>query len=134
MAETSKGIHLTILTPEKTLFDQQVDSVVITAYDGEMGFLPRHAPLITHLGIGELRAVAAGETLRFAIHSGFARMEDDQLLVLADVAESPGEIDAQRAQDALTRAREASMKKGSRHEYLRAIQRARTRLKILPGE
>ncbi len=134
MAETKISIHLTILTPEKTLFDREVDSVIITAHDGEMGFLPRHAPLITNLGIGELRAMAGKEIHRFAIHGGFARMENNNLLVLADVAEAPGEIDAQRAQDALSRAREASMKKGGRHEYLRAIQRARTRLKILPGE
>jgi len=133
MVDSSTRIHLTILTPEKTLFDREVDSVVITAHDGEMGFLPRHAPLITNLGIGELRATEGSETHRFAIHGGFARMENNDLLVLADVAEAPGEIDDGRAQDALARAREASMKGGG-HEYLRAIQRARTRLKILPGE
>jgi F-type H+-transporting ATPase subunit epsilon len=131
MAELVGRIHLTILTPEKTLFDREVDAVVITAYDGEMGFLPRHAPLITTLGIGELQARAGGEQYRFATHGGFVRMEENRLLVLADVAESPEEIDAERAQESLARARE-ERRRGGGEEVSRALQRARTRLKILP--
>jgi len=131
VAENPGNIHLTILTPEKTLFDRVVESAVITAYDGEMGFLPRHAPLITILGIGELRARSGGERFRFAVHGGFARIEKDLLLVLADVAEASPDIDVPRAQEALARAREAR-RKGGGHEYLKALQRARTRLKILP--
>jgi F-type H+-transporting ATPase subunit epsilon len=133
MSEKIGKIHLTILTPEKTLFDREVDSVVITAHDGEMGFLPQHAPLITYLGIGELRARTGSETLHFATHNGFARMEENRLLVLADAAEAPEEIDVQRAEDALSRAR-AERLRGGGYEYLRALQRAKTRLKILPGE
>jgi F-type H+-transporting ATPase subunit epsilon len=133
MSEVSRSIHLTILTPEKTLFDREVDSIIITAHDGEMGFLPRHAPLITNLGIGELRARTDGEILHFAVHGGFARMENNRLLVLADDAESQEEIDIQRAQEALARAREGR-RKGGGHVYLRAIQRAKARLKILPRE
>jgi F-type H+-transporting ATPase subunit epsilon len=131
MSERSGSIHLTILTPEKTLLDRDVDSVVVTAPDGEMGFLPRHAPLITSLGIGELRARTGSETLLFAVHGGFARMEENRLLVLADIAEAPQEIDVQRAQEALARAREGR-RKGGGHEYLQALQRARARLKVLP--
>ncbi len=133
MSENTGKIHLTILTPEKSLFDQEVDSVVVTAHDGEMGFLPQHAPLITYLGIGELKAKTGGTTLHFATHNGFARMEENELLVLADVAETPDEINAQRARDALERARNESLKGGG-YEYLRALRRAKTRLKILPGE
>jgi F-type H+-transporting ATPase subunit epsilon len=133
MVELVGKIHLTILTPEKTLFDREVDAVVITAYDGEMGFLPRHAPLITTLGIGELRARAGGEQFHFATHRGFARMEENRLLILADVAESPEEIDADRAQRALARAREKMRAGGGEHVY-RALWRAKTRLKILPRE
>ena len=133
MPEIDGKIHLTILTPEKTLLDREVYSVVVTAQDGEMGFLPRHAPLITNLGIGELRARAEGETLHFAVHGGFARIGDNRLLVLADAAEAPDEIDIPRAQEALARARE-KRRKGGGYDYLRALQRAKTRLKILPGE
>ena len=133
MSEKTGKIHLTILTPEKTLFDREVDSIVVTAHDGEMGFLPQHAPLITYLGIGELRATTGSETLHFATHNGFARMEDNNLLVLADAAENPEEIDVARAQDALARAREEGRKVGG-YEHLRAVQRAKTRLKILPGK
>jgi F-type H+-transporting ATPase subunit epsilon len=131
MSENPGKIHLTIMTPDKTLLDQEVDSVVITAHDGEMGFLPRHAPLITSLGIGELRVKSGSESHCFAIHEGFARMEDNHLLILADVAELPDDIDTQRAQDALERARQARLKGGG-HVYLRALQRAKTRLKVLP--
>lgn len=133
MPDNTGKIHLKILTPEKTLFDSDVDSVVVTAYDGEMGFLPRHAPLITSLGIGELRATTGSEKLHFATHNGFARMEDNNLLVLADVAESPAEIDVARAQEALARSREEGRKRGG-YEYLQAVQRAKTRLKILPAK
>ncbi len=132
MPENPGRIHLTILTPEKTLLDKEVDSVVITAYDGEMGFLPRHAPLITSLGIGMLRVRSGSELLRFAVHEGFARIEKNRLLVLANVAEFPEEIDVNRAQDALARAREAR-RKGGGHVYLKALQRAKTRLLILPS-
>jgi F-type H+-transporting ATPase subunit epsilon len=132
MPEMSATIRLTILTPDRTVFDREADSVVLTAHDGEMGFLPRHAPLITNLGIGELRAHAGGDTLRFAVHEGFARMEDNLLLVLADAAESPEDIDVQRAQEALARAREGR-REGGGLEYMKAMQRARARLKILPS-
>lgn len=132
MADFVGQIHLTILTPEKTLLDRDVDAVVIPAYDGEMGFLPRHAPLITTLGIGELRARAGGEILRFATHGGFIRMEENRLLVLADVAESSAEIDVERAQEALARAREAGRRGGGK-EARSAVRRARTRLRILPS-
>ena len=81
-------MRASVISPERVLFDGDVTSVVAPAYDGEIGILARHAPLVTILGDGTLRLEGAeGGTRRFTIHGGFLQVADDVVRVVAERAE-----------------------------------------------
>ena len=75
-----------VISPEKVLFEGSVDSVVAPAFDGEVGILPRHAPLMTLLGTGELRLGAGGSTGRFRVEGGFLQVLNDTVRVVTEHA------------------------------------------------
>ena len=60
-------LRLEIVTPERHAFTQDVDMVVVPGIDGQLGILPHHAPLITALGIGELKVRQGGEEQIFGV-------------------------------------------------------------------
>lgn len=127
------GLRLEIVTPERLLFSGEVDSVLLPGAEGELGILPRHAPLMTALTIGELVARRGQEELLFAIHGGFAQVLPDRVIVLADVGERAEEVDAQRAERARREAEELLKKEPppeTRAEALMALRKAQLRLKI----
>ena len=80
------AIELVIVTPERQLLRESVVEVVLPGADGELGILPGHAPLITELGIGELRFRDAGgkEEVHLAIIRGFAEVLTDRVTTLKD--------------------------------------------------
>ena len=100
------SIELIVVTPERQVVREKVVEVVVPGLDGELGILPGHAPLITELGIGELRyrTSASANLVPLAIISGFAEVLRDRVTVLAETAERPEEIDLSRAEAALARA------------------------------
>ena len=100
MAETrAAGGQLTvrIITPERVVFEGPAESLVATAYDGQFGVLPGHAPLMVVLGIGELRIKSGGRFEWFAVGEGFLHVLDDVVTVLTPFAESAREIDVDEA-------------------------------------
>lgn len=99
------GLRLEVVTAERNVFDGDVDSVVAPGIEGELGILPRHAPLLTILQPGELRVRTGPEEFGLAIGGGFMEVRDDRVLVLADSAERTEEIDLERARAAEERAR-----------------------------
>src|SRR5271154_855297 len=102
------SIELIVVTPERQVVREKVVEVVVPGLDGELGILPGHAPLITELGIGELRyrTSASANPIPLAIISGFAEVLPDRVTVLAETAERPEEIDLSRAEAAKKRAEE----------------------------
>jgi F-type H+-transporting ATPase subunit epsilon len=101
MATTIKApdgkLTVRIITPERIVLDGPADSLVATAYDGQFGVLPGHAPLMVVLGIGEFR-IRRGDRLEwFAIGEGFLHVLDDVVTVLTPFAESAREIDVEQA-------------------------------------
>jgi F-type H+-transporting ATPase subunit epsilon len=100
------SIELIIVTPQRQLLRETVVEVTLPGADGQLGVLPGHAPLITELGIGELRyhAKKPSESAPLAIISGFAEVLGDRVTVLAETAERPEEIDVARATEAKKRA------------------------------
>jgi F-type H+-transporting ATPase subunit epsilon len=100
------SIELIVVTPERQILREKVVEVVVPGLDGELGILPGHAPLITELGIGELRyrTSASANPVPLAIISGFAEVLPDRVTVLAETAERAEEIDLSRAEAALARA------------------------------
>ena len=78
-------LHLSVTSPESTLFDADAPSVVAPAFDGEVGILTGHAPMVTLLGAGTLR-VGGGPSFR--VEGGFLQVVDNQVRVLTEKAEA----------------------------------------------
>lgn len=100
------AIQLVIVTPERQLLSGGVTEVTLPGAEGELGVLPGHAPLITELGIGELRYRKTDGMFSdpIAIIRGFAEVLPERVTVLAETAELAEEIDIERAKRALERA------------------------------
>ena len=93
----SRTLHCSVVTPEATIFDGPTVSVVFPAYDGEMGILPHHAPLLSKVGIGVLRVVTAeGETRRLYVDGGFAQVGDNKLSLLTEQASTLDKLDPEK--------------------------------------
>jgi F-type H+-transporting ATPase subunit epsilon len=90
-------IKLEIVTPERLVFDETVDGVTLPGSDGELGVLPHHAPLVSTLGIGELRIRTGGVEDYFAIVGGFVQVLPDSVVVMAETADLSSEIDLEKA-------------------------------------
>jgi len=99
------ALTLRIITPESVELDTTADSVVVTALDGELGILPRHAPLVAALGAGELRYKSGSNVARVFVASGFCEVRDNTVRIVADASERPEDIDVDRAERAKERAR-----------------------------
>ncbi|MEL7497950.1 MAG: ATP synthase F1 subunit epsilon [Planctomycetota bacterium] len=97
-------LQLVIVTPERTTFDEEVDSVVLPLIDGESGILPGHSPMIGRLGPGELRVIDGGTTTRFYLDGGFAQIEGYSVTVLPGQSIPAGEIDVNAAKTELDQA------------------------------
>ena len=91
---------LEIVTPERLAYSDEVDSVQVPGSEGELGILPHHAPLLSMLGVGELRIRKGGSEESFAIVGGFVQVRPDKVVVMAETADMASEIDLERAQAA----------------------------------
>ena len=127
------AIELEIVTPDKLLVHEQVESVEIPGKAGYIGVLPGHAPLITELTIGEISYKHKGTTEHLSVAWGFAEVLPEKVTILAQTAERVQDIDVKRAEEAKARA-EATLQKGAPDlDYqatLDAIKRAEVRLKV----
>lgn len=129
-------LKLEIVTQERRVYmAEDVDMVIAPGTEGEMGILPRHAPLITSLAEGVMRVRRAGSREEvLAIHGGFMEVLPDRVMVLADAAERAEEIDVARAEEARQRAEELmKQRREDRIDYTRAeaaLRRSLVRLKI----
>jgi F-type H+-transporting ATPase subunit epsilon len=90
-------LQLDVITPERRLISEAVDSVTVPGLGGELGILPGHTPLISQLQTGVLTYTQGGASRRLLVSGGFVEVNADRVSVLADVAERPEEVDAQRA-------------------------------------
>lgn len=95
MAET---IHLLVLTPERKVLDAAVERVEVPGFDGELGILPGHTELVSQLKPAGLLTYTIGETKgEIAISDGFVEVSPHQVVVLADQASRPEDIDLAQA-------------------------------------
>lgn len=82
----TRGMRVSVVSPEKSLFDGEAAAVVAPAYDGEVGILPRHAPFVTLLGKG-LLVIRTGEgPQRFSLEGGFLQVSNNRVRVVAERA------------------------------------------------
>jgi F-type H+-transporting ATPase subunit epsilon len=99
-------LHLEVVTPEKVLVSEEVDSVVAPGALGEFGVLEGHVPFLSGILPGELRYTSKGQTKYLAVTPGFAEVSNDKVSVLVDAAERAHDIDVDRARRAMERAKE----------------------------
>ena len=90
-------LKLTIITPESTFYDGEMDSVVAPGSIGYFGVLARHAPMIAAVGLGVLKLSTGTETSWYAVGDGVAEMHDNHLTILVDqIVAAPNEMEAER--------------------------------------
>lgn len=100
-------LQLEIVTPERQAYADEVDAVVCPGTEGEFGVLPHHAPLLSTLGVGELRIRKGAEEEYFAIAGGFVQVRPDKVVVMAELADLASEIDLAAAEEARKEAERA---------------------------
>jgi F-type H+-transporting ATPase subunit epsilon len=79
-------VHVSVIAPDRAVFDGEGDSVVVPAYDGLVGIKPRHAPFMTLLGEGNLKVTSDGKTHSFPVKGGFLQVANDTVRVVAEHA------------------------------------------------
>src|SRR5512138_577219 len=99
-------IRCEIVSQDRTVFQGDVDIVVLPGAGGEMGILPHHAPVLTTLKYGVIKVRHAGKEEIFTVAGGVAEVQPNIVTVLADAAENVEDIDVVRAETARRRAEE----------------------------
>jgi F-type H+-transporting ATPase subunit epsilon len=79
-------LQVSVISPERTIYEGEAESVVVPSWDGELGILRGHAPLMAVLGSGELRIRHGGTVERFEVSGGFLQVVDNQVTVLSEAA------------------------------------------------
>ena len=128
-------IKFKIVTPERTVFEQEIDQATLPVTDGEVTILPNHRSYIASLKAGEIMVKTGGKETLMATSGGFVEFSSNTLVVLADTAEAAGEIDIKRAEEAIKRAEELKKERVTMDdmEYARvaaAIEKETARIKV----
>lgn len=130
-------LTLRVITPEKIILDETVQSLRIPGLDGSIGILPRHAPMVAALDAGELRYTQNGKNEFLFVGKGFAEVRGATVRVVTDVGEEASDIDVERAKAAADRAKErlrsSKVEGPDPYDMLRAeaaLRRAIQRLRV----
>jgi F-type H+-transporting ATPase subunit epsilon len=100
-------LSIKIVTPERTVYEDEVDSVTVMTESGEITVLPGHVPLVTNLRAGEMHLKKDGEEVLLAASTGFLQVHDGRhVVVLADTAERVEELELEKIEAAKERARQ----------------------------
>nr|YP_009713648.1 ATP synthase CF1 epsilon subunit [Gentiana tongolensis]YP_010032985.1 ATP synthase CF1 epsilon subunit [Gentiana atropurpurea]QGI24315.1 ATP synthase CF1 epsilon subunit [Gentiana tongolensis]QOW38718.1 ATP synthase CF1 epsilon subunit [Gentiana atropurpurea]QXI84455.1 ATP synthase CF1 epsilon subunit [Gentiana yunnanensis] len=127
-------LNLCVLTPNRIVWDSEVKEIILSTNSGQIGVLPNHAPIATAVDIGILRIRIDAQWVTLALMGGFARIGNNEILVLVNDAETGSDIDPQEAQQTLeiaeTNLRKAQGKRQTIEANL-ALRRARTRVEAI---
>ena len=128
-------IRCEIVSQDRTVFQGDVDIVVLPGAAGEMGILPHHAPVLAILKYGVIKIRHEGKEDLFTVAGGVAEVQPDIVTILADAAENIEDIDITRAKAAKKRAEDAlaNLKPEDHDAYLRmeaALRRSNLRLDV----
>ncbi|MFD2672065.1 F0F1 ATP synthase subunit epsilon [Marinicrinis sediminis] len=128
---------LEIVTPERKVYEKEIDMLLVKGVEGELGILPNHIPMVTPLKIAPIRAKLNGKEEVIAVNGGFMEVRKDKVVVLAESAELPTEIDVERAEAAKARAEQRLNNKQSETDFRRAeiaLQKAMNRINVAGGK
>jgi F-type H+-transporting ATPase subunit epsilon len=124
-------LHVELVAVERLLWSGEATMVIARTTEGELGVLPRHAPLLGQLaedGVVRIKQ-EGGDELVVAVHGGFLSVTEEGVSILAELAEMADEIDVSRAQSALERARSAVAEHPDDEDARAAEHRALARLR-----
>jgi F-type H+-transporting ATPase subunit epsilon len=126
-------IQLDIVTPERGVVSEAVDSIILPGSEGYLGVLPGHAPLLTTLKVGRIEYRKARETFFLAVSWGFAEVLPEKVAILAETAEKAEEIDLARAEAARERAEQRLRSRDPETDFRRAqiaLEKALIRIQL----
>jgi len=129
----AERLTLELATPMRLVVAETADEVVVPGIEGYFGVLPGHAAFLTTLGTGAVTYRIGRDEHPLAVSGGFAEVRNDKVIILADTAERPDEIDRARAERARERAERRLSGRGAEEaiDYARAtaaLSRAMIRL------
>lgn len=131
-------LNLEIVSPEKNIYDGKVKSVSIPGVQGLFQVLYNHAPIVSAFDIGIIIAVdSEGKTVKFSTSGGIVEVNKNNVMILADTAESSDEIDMDRAKAAFDRAKErinSGDKAINKERAMNALKRAKIRLSVIENK
>ncbi|HLY10260.1 MAG TPA: F0F1 ATP synthase subunit epsilon [Planctomycetota bacterium] len=129
----AKKFKTEIVTPEKIVFSEEIESLVIPAERGYLGVLAGHAPLLCTLQPGEIRIKRDGSELHYSTSGGFMEVTPGKAVLLTESAEEASSIDVKRAEEGKKRAEDrlaATTKDVDKGRAKAALERALNRLRI----
>ncbi|GAB4266455.1 F0F1 ATP synthase subunit epsilon [Thermincola ferriacetica] len=129
---SDKQVKVEIVTPERIVFSEEVEFVVVPGEEGYLGILANHAPIVAALKIGVMKVIQNQKEIKLAISGGFMEVSKNKLVVLADTAERGDEIDVARARAAKERAEQRLASRTHDIDLVRAelaLRRAIARIK-----
>lgn len=133
------ALSVKVITPDKTVWDDPVEEIVLPSTTGQLGILTGHAPLLTALEVGVLRVRPNKEWKNIALMGGFAEVENDEIKILVNGAELGDNIDRDTAQTEYQEAQTRFTKVENSDDRMEKIQaqnsmkRARARLQAAGG-
>lgn len=132
---SANKIKFKIVTPERTVYENEIDSATLPVKNGQVTILSGHRSYIAALKAGEIMLRKENEDIYLAVSGGFIEFNEDNLIILADTAEAAEEIDIKRAEDARIRAEELKKEKISMGEleYAKvaaAVEKELARIKV----
>lgn len=134
----AQQLQLEVVTPERRVLSEAVDTTTIPGLNGELGILPGHTPLISQLKTGVLSYTKDSKTSQLHVSGGFVEVRDDRVSVLAEIAERPEEIDATSARSTRERVeKQLSSWTGTEEELEQAridLERAQVRVQLATGK
>lgn len=133
------ALNVKVITPDKTVWDDAVEEVILPSTTGQLGILSGHAPLLTALEVGVLRVRPSKEWKNIALMGGFAEVENDEIKILVNGAELGDNIDRDAANTEYREAQSRFQKvenSDNRSEKIQAknlMKKARARLQASGG-
>lgn len=128
------NLQFKIVTPERVVFEDKVDSVSMPTAEGEITVLPNHIPLVSLLRAGVLKIKKAGEEIPLAVSGGIIEVDGKRVVVLADTAERADELEEEKIEAAREAARALmESKRGDAEGFAEAtaiLERELARLKV----
>ena len=130
---TGKQLRVTVITPARSVFDEDAAAVVVPAFDGELGVLPGHAALLALLGNGPLRITKAdGTQVHLAVRGGFLQVKENAAAILTPECAKVDELDAKTLDAEITKLNsEQATKLEARESLAQRMAWARARRKVL---